>query len=130
MAVVELDIEGWRELFPAFAEAADAQVQHWFAQACMLVGNDAGSMIPYDPPSRLQRQTVINLVMCHLATLDRRGDAVGRVTSATQGSVSSSTDYAAAGRNAAWWTQSQCGATAWQLLKPYRVGGLYLHGRC
>ena len=130
MAVVELDAAAWREGFPAFASATDAQITQWFGAACLLVGNDEGGVIPYDPPSRLQRRIIIDLVMCHLATLDRRGDAVGRVTSATQGSVSSSTDYAAGGKNAAWWTQTQCGATAWQLLKPYRSGGAYFHGRC
>lgn len=130
MAVVALDADAWRELFPAFAKATDAQVGQWFTLACLLVGNDEGGMIPYDPPARLQRQAVIDLVMCHLATLDGRGDAVGRVTSATQGSVSSSTEYAAAGKNSAWWTQTQCGATAWQLLRPYRAGGAYFHGRC
>lgn len=130
MAVVTLDAAAWRELFPAFATATDAQVGQWFALACMLVDNSDHSAVPYDPPARLQRQAVIDLAMCHLATLAGRGDTVGRVSSAGQGSVNTGMDYQAGAKNAAWWTQTQCGATAWQLLKPYRVGGAYFHGRC
>lgn len=130
MAVVTLDADAWRELYPAFAAATDAQVRHWFAVACLLVDNSERSPVPYDPPARLQRQAILDLVMCHLATLDRRGGIVGRMSNAAQGSVNTGIDYQAGNKNAAWWTQTQCGATVWQLLKPYRVGGAYYHGRC
>lgn len=80
--MAEPDTDEWRELFPAFAGAPDARIAHWFALACLLVDNTDASPILCE-----RRRSVLYLIMCHLATLEQRGDAVGRVTSATQGSV-------------------------------------------
>lgn len=45
---------------------------------------------------------------------------VGRVASATEGSVSASLDMGAQSNNAAWWMQSQYGSQYWQATAPYR----------
>lgn len=129
-AVVALDAAAWRAAYPQFAEVTDAQVELWWAMATQLVDNGPGSPIPYDPDAGVTtRQTILWVVMCHLATLDARGDMVGRVASAAEGSVNTSLASGLDGsRAAAWWTQTRCGATAWQLLTAYRAGGMWFHG--
>lgn len=46
---------------------------------------------------------------------------VGRVSSATEGSVSASLDMGATPNTAAWWMQSQYGAQYWTATAPYRT---------
>lgn len=128
-AIVDLDVALFRELYPDHASATDAKIGQWFEIACQLIGNRPGSAIPYDPPSVTTRKTILYVVMCHLAALEARGNLVGRATQATEGSVSvqlaSGLD---SGRGAAWWQQTQCGATAWQMLGAYRTGGKWFGG--
>lgn len=128
-AVVVLDAALFRELYPRFASATDAQVGQWFDIAVELVGNGPASPVPYNPPSVTTRQRILYVVMCHLAALDARGDVVGRVASAAEGSVNTQLASGFDGKNGpAWWQQTQCGATAWQLLAPYRTGGKWFGG--
>lgn len=128
-AVVELDAALFRELYPDYASATDAKIGQWFDQACLLVGNRPGSAIPYDPPSVTTRKTILYVVMCHLAALTARGDLVGRATQASEGSVSVQLSSGLdGGRGGAWWQQTQCGATAWQMLAPFRTGGKWFGG--
>lgn len=131
-AVVELDTALFRELYPRYAAASDALIEHWWDVACQIVNNSPASPIPYAPPSVNIRKALLYVLLCHLAELDQRGAGlVGRLGSAAEGSVNA---QLASGLDAkagpAWWQQSQCGATAWQMLKPYRTGGLYFHGGC
>lgn len=130
-AVVDLDVAAWRASFPRHAAATDEQIALWWETAIGIVDNGPRSPIPYDPPAVLTRRTILHALVCHLAALDQRGDgAVGRVASAAEGSVNTSFDYGAQSARAAWWNQTQCGATAWLLLKPWRTGGLYFGGGC
>ena len=128
--VVELDVGLFRELYPAYAAATDAQIGAWWDIACDLVGNAPGSRIPYDPPSVTTRKGVLYATLCHLAELNTRGNGgVGRISSAAEGSVNAQMSYDDKS-GAAWWVQTQCGALVWQLLKPYRSGVLYFRGGC
>lgn len=127
---VELDAAQWRELYPAYAEATDGQLALWWEQVCALIDNTPASPVPFDPPGRTTRKAVMYAALCHVAELAGRGNgAVGRVASSAQGSVNASMVYDSKS-GPAWWVQTQCGALAWQLLKPYRAGGLYFGGGC
>lgn len=122
---VELDLSLFREIYPQFAEMSDAAVEHWWGVACTLVDNTPASAIPENV-----RKPLLHALLCHLCALAQRGpDGVGRTTNATQGSVSigmaSALDQV---KGAAWWTQTQCGATAYEMLKEYWVGGVYING--
>lgn len=129
MAVVELDTALFRELYPKYADASDQLVEAWWTVACQLIGNTESSRIPYNPPSVTVRKSILYAALCHVAELMTRGNsAVGRVSSASEGSVSTSFDYPALSKNGAWWAQTQCGALVWQMLLPYRSGGLYFRG--
>ena len=126
--VVELNIPEWRAIYPQYPDVSDAQLQGLWVVACDLIGNSPTSRIPYDPPRTEKRKTILYATLCHLAYLTVRGDLVGNVTNAAQGSVNAGLAYMQKA-NSRWWDQSPCGATAWMLLTPYRSGGCYVSGR-
>jgi hypothetical protein len=126
--IVIFDIAEWRELYPQYEGVSDIQLGFLWEIACSLIGNTPASRIPYDPPRSSRRKIILYGTLCHLAYLQQRGDIVGNVTSATQGSVNAGFAYQVKD-NSRWWEQSQCGAMVWQLLAPSRRGGLYVRGR-
>ena len=72
MAVVEFVPADFRELYPQFTEAliSDGQLTQAFNVACLLLDNSDSSPVPYNPATGvLVRQTLLNLLVCHLATL-------------------------------------------------------------
>lgn len=131
MAVVEFDVEEFRAMFPKFSDETkytDEYLTGEFDQAVVIVGNDdATSVAPYDPPKVLLRKTLLYLATCHLATLaDDPDGVVGRIASASQGSVSTSFDLLKSASNSyasQWWSQTQCGARFWLLTARFRTGG-------
>ena len=93
MRVVELDIAYFRAAYPAFADAEtapDAMLERLWSEAEILVDNTAASSIPARDPSGNPRAAILYALLCHLATLETRGDVVGRVGGAAQGSVNMS----------------------------------------
>ena len=128
MPIVVFDAQEFKTIKPQFANVPDAQLDYAFDVACEMVDNTEGSNIPYDPPTVKTRKVILYALVCHLATLAERGDsAVGVMTNAAEGSVSAG--FAApTNPSAEWWNQSQCGATAWQLLKAYALGGRLYNG--
>ena len=131
MAVVEFDVEEFRAQYPHFSDEetfTDEYLTGKFDQAVVIVGNDdATSIAPYDPPKVTLRKTLLYLATCHLAMLDENPDGVvGRIASASQGSVSTSFDLLKSSSNSypeQWWSQSQCGARFWLLTARFRPGG-------
>jgi len=126
--IVELDLTEWREIYPQYPKVSDVQLQGLWDVACALIGNTPSSRIPYDPPRTERRKIILYATLCHLAYLATRGDVVGNVSNAAQGSVNVGLTFMQK-QNSRWWEQSQCGATAWMLLAPHRSGGLYVSGR-
>jgi len=129
MAGVAFDPDEFRGGNPQFADFADAQLQFAFDAACLVVDNSGRSKVPYNPPKVIARKTILYLLICHLCELNiRGGGTVGIMTNASEGSVSAG--FAApTNPNAQWFDQTQCGATAWQLLMPYLLGGRLYNGR-
>ena len=77
------------------------------------------------------RTMLLYLVTAHLAAIGpgtaAAGSAaaqglVGRITGASEGSVSVSLDYGTQSASAAYWLQSAYGAAYWQASAPYRLG--------
>lgn len=128
MAVVIFDPEDFREIYPQFVDFTDAQLNYAFQVASLVVDNTEGSLIPYNPPADERRKVILYLLVCHLCGLQARGDGiVGNIASATEGSVSSSFSVPT-NASAQWYNQTQCGATAWQLMAPFTLGGRYYDG--
>ena len=124
MNVVALDTALFKEMYPEFAGLSENALQGYWEIDCQLIDNSEASRIPVQV-----RKPILYAALCHICRL-MTGDigSVGRVSSASQGSVSASLEYPEVSKQAAYWVQTQCGALVWQLLKPYRTGGLYFYG--
>lgn len=128
MAVVAFDPAAFRELYPQFTEAiiTDGQLAQAFNVACLLLDNSDASPVPYDPTTGvLTRQTLLNLLVCHLATLALwPWGQNGPVASSSEGSVSVS--FGLPNRtDGAFFRQTPCGQAYWQAIQAYIRGGRY-----
>lgn len=131
MAVAVFDYAKWAAMFPYLAApvggVTEPIAEGFFTIAELLFANDDCSPIS-DPNKRL---TFLNYIVAHLARLAgypiaAGGSAapdgmVGRVSSATEGTVSISSDYGSVSNSEAWWIQTPEGATFWQLTRFLRT---------
>lgn len=119
---VAFDAAGWAARYPEFSTVAPATAAAYFTEACLYLDNTPGSVVQ----DTTARAVLLNMLVAHIAALnavDANGNPVnplvGRIASATQGSVNVSTDYAAPG-SAAWYSQTKYGAAFWQATNAYR----------
>lgn len=132
MPAVVFDKARFQTAYPE-VRATDAQLEMWFAQAESLLDNTGRSIVKKPE----EREMLLFLLVRHFAALAERaaqGGLVGRIASASEGSVSVSADMGAAIGNAAWYLQTPYGATYWQLTAKYRrfryvSGGCYARRR-
>lgn len=120
--VVQFNAAEFLALYPVFTPQAAALAGN-FALASLQLNNTCGSRIQ-DAPTR---QTLLYLLTCHItALLNGVGStpatgAVGRLSDATEGSVSASLEYLAnGGPSQAYYIQTQWGAQYWQCTAPFR----------
>ena len=132
MGVVVFNPDSFREIYPQFVDTPNAVLDWWFAQAETLLNNTDCSIVK----DLGERERLLMLLMRHLAALDERaeqGGLVGRIASATEGSVSVSAEMPASSAGAAWYNQTPFGASFWQLTSKYRrfkyVSGRHYAGR-
>ena len=132
MGVVVFNPDTFREIYPQFVDTPNAVLDWWFAQAETLLNNTDCSIVK----DLGERERLLMLLMRHLAALDERaeqGGLVGRIASATEGSVSVSAEMPASSAGAAWYNQTPFGASFWQLTSKYRrfkyVSGRHYAGR-
>lgn len=118
----------FRSLYPQFEDETvftDTVLTAAFDEAVQILGND-NSVLPFDPQKNVfTRQIALYKATCHILTLQYlTEDAPGRISSATQGSVSTSFDLLKTGSYTGdWWAQTACGRALWMLLLPYVRGG-------
>ena len=117
--VVVFDLVEFRELYP-FIKATDAQLNGYFLIAETFLDNTKCSVVR----DLEQRKTMLYLLVAHIATITGMAESgnpvVGRIGSATEGTVSVSLDYGTMGNNERWYLQTPWGAMYWQLTKKYR----------
>ena len=115
MAVVTFDPVAFKVAYPAFVSVDDAFLQSCFNEAGLYLSNTDCSPVQYIT----KRTLLLWMLTAHIATLkgalNPGGSTtpVGRIASATEGSVSIGTEYNAPG-TAAWFIQTQYGAAFWQ----------------
>lgn len=122
--VVTLDPVAFATEFPEFAYLSGPQITEFFAIATTFHRNDGGG-----PIATAQVQTeALYCVTAHFAKLyaptpsgQNAPDNVGRVSDASEGSVSASFDYPAGTPTMAFWVQTKYGARYWALTAPYRT---------
>lgn len=120
MAAAVFDYAAWGARYPELVDKVpEPLAQALFVEAGLFLSNGDGSIVQ-DVPKRL---VILNMIVAHLAALQgRASDApiVGRINSATEGSVTVQAQYEAS-KSAQWWLQTTYGASAWQALRPYRT---------
>jgi hypothetical protein len=118
--VVEFDVEEWRELYPGFALVADGLLERDFVFAEVLLKNTCCSRVV----AANKRQTLLYLLVAHIASLfDLKPTPapVGRLSEATEGSVSVGFDFGTITPNEAWYAQTQFGAMYWAMTAGFRT---------
>lgn len=104
----------WTQRFPQLATIDPTLAQLLWNEASALLAGGSFSCIR-DPA---QQTALLNLLTAHLAQLQQQSASgngmVGRISSATQGSVSVSTDLGGSGSVPAWYAQTQYGLQFWQ----------------
>ncbi|WP_437609671.1 DUF4054 domain-containing protein [Erwinia sp. V71] len=128
MAIVALDTDKFRAMFPEFSNVADPALPFLFDQSTDYLNNSEYSLVE----DVVKRERLLYLLMAHLAYM-RYGDSdgngkkglAGRVSSASEGSVSVSLDMGAVEFRYAWYTQSPYGMDFWQATKVYRMANYY-----
>ncbi|HED3889412.1 TPA: DUF4054 domain-containing protein [Morganella morganii] len=116
---VVFDVEKFREAYP-FAKGTDTQLNNAFIKAGMLLRNDKHSCVC----NLAEREILLFLLVAHMdmlqSNIDEGNSAVGRASSASEGSVSVSLDYGTATNGEKWYTQTPYGAEYWALTSRYR----------
>lgn len=122
MAVVIFDPAAFKAAYPAFVNVPDALLTEYFNIATLYLSNTDCSIVQ----DIAKRTTLLWLLTAHIAYLSGALNPVpgtpglvGRVSSATEGSVSVSTEYPTNPSNA-WFLQTQWGAIFWQATLSYR----------
>lgn len=128
MGVVTLDTPTFRAMYPEFSNVTDTQLPYLFSQATDYLNNTEFSLV--DDVDK--RERLLYLLVAHLAYLrfgNNKGNGgsglVGRINSASEGSVSVSTDIGQVEFRFAWYAQSPYGMDFWQATKVYRMANYY-----
>jgi hypothetical protein len=128
MAVVYWHPELFRQVYPEFSAASNEFLQLMFDKACAQYIDNTDASIVKDVK---ERELLIFDLVAHLAFLrgyggaGDRGGLVGRISSASEGSVSVSVENPG-NNDASWWyLQSPYGADYWQATAPYRTMRYY-----
>lgn len=128
MAVVVFDPVQFKIAFPEFQAVPDARLLVLFQVAQGMLDNTDASIVV----DLQQRTTMFWYLVAHLLTLYGTGvsssaggggpsGVVGRLSTATEGTVTASYEFnIPASASAAWWNQTQYGATYWMMMAPYR----------
>ena len=121
----------WTARYPEFANVSEPLAQSYFDEAGLYFANTGGwlSSLPTAP-------TLLNMLTAHIAWLYAPRDAsgnpastgapaaelVGRISSATEGSVSVVTEFQSeGGPSQAWFLQTKYGASFWQATAQFRT---------
>lgn len=118
---MQIDIEGFKERNPNFAKTKDEIIESAYKVARMILDNGASSRVADESKLLI----LLEFLMCHMIVLwERGGEVVGNVKGGSAGSVDLNFAYST-GMSAEWFSQTQYGATYYQLIKPYMYGKYY-----
>lgn len=121
--------------FAAYNSAHPDALQMYFDEAALILKNDYTSMVK----DLNERSILLNLLTAHIATLSgilapggagSTASQVGRVSSASEGSVSASFDAGTVYASQAWFMSTQYGAQYWMMTSKYRHARFIRARRC
>ena len=123
-AVAAFNFDVWNASFPEFSNISAVQAQAYWIEATLIWRNDGGGPVQ----DAGQQGAILNLLTAHIAFLSvgingnpspASQGLVGRVTSATQGSVSVSTELPPG--IDPYLAQSEYGVRYWRITAPFRT---------
>lgn len=123
MAIVVFDPAAFKARYPEFSTLSDALVQAYFDEATIYLNNTDQSRVA----DVAVRKTLLWMLTAHVSALNGgvngqpASPLVGRINSATEGSVSVQADMGAVPGSAAWFLQTKYGAAFWQASAPFRT---------
>lgn len=130
---VDFNYQTWVAIFPEFSGCSPAQGNAWFVRAGMMCANNPSN--PAMATTGLLEQ-LLYLVTSHIGWLSAPRDAngcpsssgtppapiVGRINSASEGSVSVGAEWSGEGSpSQAYWLQTRYGAEYWQMTAAFRT---------
>jgi len=121
MTIVAFDPVQFKARYPEFAAVSNVLLSSCFTEAGLYLSNTDASPVQSIP----RRTLYLNMLTAHIAFMggalsaDGQPRPVGRVSQASEGSVSASFDYGTPGTQA-WFVQTQYGASFWQATSSLR----------
>lgn len=128
--IVVFDPAAFKARYPEFVNVSDTLLQAYFDEATIYLANTEDSRVQ----DVAQRGVLLNMLVAHIAQLNAGSTTqpasplVGRVNTATEGSVSVGADMGVVPFTAAWFLQTKYGASFWQATARYRTMQ-YVSGR-
>ena len=123
MAIVVLNPTGFLQRYPEFSNVDPSVLPVLFNEACAFCNNTDASPVT----DVTLRATLLNMLTAHIVFLNFGSNAtpatslVGRISSASEGSVHATADMGKPSAYAAWFMQTKYGAAYWQATKQYRM---------
>lgn len=121
--VVEFVPADFKVRYPEFDSVSDVLLQAYFDEATLILDNSVGSRVQQIE----QRKPLLWMLTAHIAAINAGVNGqppsglVGRINTATEGSVSVGADMGQVPFTAAWFMQTPYGASFWQATARYRT---------
>ena len=117
MGVVVFDASAFKVRYSEFAATSDLLLAAFFDEATLVLNNTDNSRVT----DLVERKILLWLLTAHIAAINNmQSGNVGRLSSATQGSVSVSMQYNSS-EYAQWYDQTKYGAEYWAMTAKYRT---------
>jgi len=123
---VQFSFVNWAARYPELAQVGQPTAQAMFNEAQLYCDNTTTSIIPNCAPA-YPRTTFLNMLTAHLVALNSAlngtpsSPLVGRISNATEGSVTVATQNDYPPGSAQWFQQSKYGAAFWAATAQYRT---------
>jgi len=124
--VVVFDYPSWAARYPEFNSVPQNTVQAYFNEAQLYCDNSPVGLVPNCAPV-FQRAQFLNMLTAHITMLNAvingqpSSPLVGRINSATEGSVSVQTQLDYPAGSPQWYAQSKYGIAYWQASSSFRT---------
>ena len=110
----------WSTRYPEFSTVSSDLAQLYFNEACLYCDNTGASKIIDEN----KRAILLNMLTAHIAKI-AASKLVGRVSNASEGSVSVALDVGTMPGTAAWFQSTPYGAAFYQATSQYRMARVY-----
>ena len=122
MGVVVFSASAFKTRYPEFSTVGDDVLDAYFSESTIYLNNTESSRVQ----DVGQRGVLLNMLTAHLAALysgvngQTPVGVVGRINSATEGSVTVAADMGPVTNSQAWYLQTKYGAQYWAATAQYR----------